>query len=451
MQFTKFLFHRVLGSALLIMCLASFASNPSGALFTVEATGTPADVDVQLCLNADGPLSCQTYTVSALTLNIYTTILSQRYPNAGIKITTPGYALTVCSLNGKGYCIFTGSFVTPYQVTIVPTTFNLGGNVSGLTNSGLILQNNGGNLTPVAANVGAYTLSEKVASGSDYLVTVYQQPTGQICTLANNSGTVSGNVTNINVDCSANIYYVGNANGYAYYSKDDGVTNSWVSTNAPAPNQGGTPYALVAIFSSSNTLYAITADNAIHYSTDNGTTWTLIPSPTSPSSVNNGFVSGSNMLFVCSGTNVYTTSNYGRSWTTITGPGSEIMSSVFVTQNNTIYVGTNLGNVYYSTDSGETWVTLGASPDSSLITTIYVTAGQVYIGTQDENVYYLNSLTQAGVWIQYAQTVLSLFVNATGTQIFSGTAIGDWYSLSEGQLIGYLGVNTPLNSIYWLN
>ena len=46
-----------------------------------------------LCLNGKGPVTCQHYEVSALTLNIRTTIPNHTYPYAGIKITTPGYTL----------------------------------------------------------------------------------------------------------------------------------------------------------------------------------------------------------------------------------------------------------------------------------------------------------------------------------------------------------------------
>lgn len=45
----------------------------SGLLFNIAATGTPANINLTLCLNGNGPLSCQNYTVSSLSLNITTT------------------------------------------------------------------------------------------------------------------------------------------------------------------------------------------------------------------------------------------------------------------------------------------------------------------------------------------------------------------------------------------
>ena len=69
---------------------------------------------------------------------------------------------------------------------------------SGLAGSGLVLQNNGGDNLPIAAD-GAFTFPD-AAGGSPYNVTVAGQPSNptQICTVTNGSGTVgSGNVTNV--------------------------------------------------------------------------------------------------------------------------------------------------------------------------------------------------------------------------------------------------------------
>lgn len=83
-----------------------------------------------------------------------------------------------------------------------PTSFTIGGGVNGLTASGLVLRNNGGDDLAVAASSVSYTFSTSVASGGSYNVTVLTQPTGQVCTIANASGSsLSANVTNANVTC----------------------------------------------------------------------------------------------------------------------------------------------------------------------------------------------------------------------------------------------------------
>lgn len=82
-------------------------------------------------------------------------------------------------------------------------TYTIGGSVSGLTGTGLVLRNNGGGDLPVAAN-GPFTFATPVAQGGSYAVTVHTQPTGQTCTVAGGSGTVNAaNVGSVQVACRA--------------------------------------------------------------------------------------------------------------------------------------------------------------------------------------------------------------------------------------------------------
>lgn len=81
------------------------------------------------------------------------------------------------------------------------TTFTLGGTLTGLaTSASVVLQFNGGSNTTVSAN-GSYSFASAIPSGTAYTVTVSTQPSGQTCTVANGSGTVSANVTNVAVTC----------------------------------------------------------------------------------------------------------------------------------------------------------------------------------------------------------------------------------------------------------
>lgn len=82
----------------------------SGTLFNVNATGTPAVAEVTLCLNGNGPTSCQRYSVSALSLSIQTTSANHTYPTAGIKLNTSDYHLASgCTPSSNGYCLFSVS------------------------------------------------------------------------------------------------------------------------------------------------------------------------------------------------------------------------------------------------------------------------------------------------------------------------------------------------------
>jgi hypothetical protein len=71
------------------------------------------------------------------------------------------------------------------------TDFTVGGTVSGLTGTGLILQNNGGDDLSISSN-GTFTFSTAISDGDTFHVTVLTPPSGQACAITNASGTISG-------------------------------------------------------------------------------------------------------------------------------------------------------------------------------------------------------------------------------------------------------------------
>jgi len=86
-----------------------------------------------------------------------------------------------------------------------PATYSIGGVVSGLTGSEVVLQDNGGDNLPVSAN-GEFTFATTLANGAAYDVTVFTQPngTGQMCSVASGSGTVmNASVDTVVVSCTA--------------------------------------------------------------------------------------------------------------------------------------------------------------------------------------------------------------------------------------------------------
>jgi len=126
--------------------------------------------------------------------------------------------------------------VTNVAVTCVSNTFTLGGTVSGLSGPGLVLQNNGGNNLPIAAD-GPFTFSNAVANGVTYSVTVNTQPSGQSCTVTNGTGTISANVTNVAVNCVTSSYTVGGSvsglSGAGLVLQNNGRDNLAISANGP--------------------------------------------------------------------------------------------------------------------------------------------------------------------------------------------------------------------------
>lgn len=87
--------------------------------------------------------------------------------------------------------------------------FTLGGSISGLTGSGLVLAN-GTDTIAVDAGATAFTLPTAITSGSAFSVTVQTQPVGQTCAVADGTGSMgNANVTSAAVTCITNTYTVG--------------------------------------------------------------------------------------------------------------------------------------------------------------------------------------------------------------------------------------------------
>ena len=123
--------------------------------------------------------------------------------------TQPGGPTQSCVVsNGSG--TVTNVNITNVAVSCSTASYTIGGTVGGLTGTGLVLQDNGGDSLPVTAN-GAFTFATSIASGDAYTASVSAQPgiPTQTCVVANGSGTVtSASVANISVSCTTNSYTV---------------------------------------------------------------------------------------------------------------------------------------------------------------------------------------------------------------------------------------------------
>jgi kexin len=148
--------------------------------------------------------------------------------------TNPSQTCTVT--NGSG--TVASANVTNISISCTTNSFTVGGTVSGLTGTGLVLQNNGGNNLAIGGN-GPFTFSTPIPSGTTYSVTVSTQPTGpvQTCSVTSGSGTVgAGNVTSVGVTCRADPLFTdqwhlkntGQAGGTA--GEDVNVTPVWNAT-----------------------------------------------------------------------------------------------------------------------------------------------------------------------------------------------------------------------------
>jgi len=168
--------------------------------------------------------------------------------------------LTACS-GGGGYGGGGGS-----------TTYTVGGMVTGLTGSGLVVRDNGGDNLVVPAS-GPFTFATKLASGAVYNVTVYTQPTSpsQTCVVTSGSGTVgASNVTNVSVACTTNAYTIGGTvtglTGSGLVLRDNGgdnlsVTAAGAFTFAPAV-PSGMAYSVTVFTQPSNPSQTCAVTNA---------------------------------------------------------------------------------------------------------------------------------------------------------------------------------------------
>ena len=94
-------------------------------------------------------------------------------------------------------------------VVCADQSFALGGTISGLNGTGLVLAN-GTDQLAVAANASSFTLPLAVAFGSTYAVSVATQPAGLTCTVSAGSGIMPAtSVTSVQVVCSDQAYTLG--------------------------------------------------------------------------------------------------------------------------------------------------------------------------------------------------------------------------------------------------
>ena len=90
------------------------------------------------------------------------------------------------------------------QIGSAVNVYTIGGSISGLTASGLILANGTNTVSPVSGAT-SFTFSSKKAANGAYAVTVQTNPNAQTCAISNGSGTVVGqSISNIAVTCTTN-------------------------------------------------------------------------------------------------------------------------------------------------------------------------------------------------------------------------------------------------------
>ena len=107
-----------------------------------------------------------------------------------------------CSVSsGSGTMTYIGA--KNIQVTCSTNSYLIGGTISGLSTSGLILKSGDEDLS-IQSGATNFQFNSQIALGGKYSVSVKSQPTGYTCSVSNSSGTMgAGNVTSIQVNCAS--------------------------------------------------------------------------------------------------------------------------------------------------------------------------------------------------------------------------------------------------------
>jgi hypothetical protein len=175
--------------------------------YTVGGTVTGLASGDTLVLQDNG---AQNLTVSASGSFTFATSLASGTNYAVTILSQSGVTAQTCNVSG-GTGMVAGGNVTSVAINCTTNKYTIGGTVSGLAGTGLVLQDNGGDNRTITAN-GTFAFATPIASDATYSVTVLTQPTSpwQTCAVTTGSGTVgSANVTNVTITCTTNTYTIG--------------------------------------------------------------------------------------------------------------------------------------------------------------------------------------------------------------------------------------------------
>ncbi|MFT7112836.1 MAG: hypothetical protein ACI9PC_001457 [Porticoccaceae bacterium] len=148
--------------------------------------------------------------------------------NYTVTVSTQPVGQTCSISNGSG-TVKTAD-VTNIVVSCVTNpegTYSIGGSITGLSGTLVLINNYGNNLTITSS--GNFNFVTRLLSNSAYSTSISIPPVGQICSISNDGGTVAtANVTNIVVSCIDKINFVwftsnGSPIGYYWYLGD----NKW--------------------------------------------------------------------------------------------------------------------------------------------------------------------------------------------------------------------------------
>lgn len=255
----------------------------------------------------------------------------------------PADPMETCTVSAAGAGTISGSNVSSVEVTCAMKTFRLGGTVSGLVGSGLVLQTGAGDVVVVSAD-GAFSFPTPVPSHSSYAVTVKAQPSSpsQTCTVQAGAGTVgSADINSVGVTCTTNRYAVG------------GTITGLVGATLVLQNNGT---EVISVSASGAFVFPTTIVSGNSYSV------TMQAQPTGQ------FCEVANGSGTVTSAAVASVAVTCRGWTWMGGPNTAGASGVYGTKGTASpgnVPGARTGFAQWRDRSGNLWVFGGAGFDSS--------------------------------------------------------------------------------------
>ncbi|MEQ1596053.1 MAG: LamG-like jellyroll fold domain-containing protein [Casimicrobium sp.] len=203
---------------------ATQAANATYDVGTATQTFNIGKANQTLTLTAQSPASRVFAAGATFAVNPVATSAS---PNSGVAIVYSSLTTGVCTVGGTvvtmvsvGTCTiaadqagdadYNAATQVSQNVQLLGSG-TVGGTVSGLAGTGLVLSLNSGAQTVSVPTNGGFTFPSAITAGNAYAVTVQTQPSapGQTCVVANGNGTMGNSaVTNVNVTCTTNTFAV---------------------------------------------------------------------------------------------------------------------------------------------------------------------------------------------------------------------------------------------------
>jgi large repetitive protein len=309
-----------------------------------------------ITLTADGTFAFPTTIASGAAYAV--TVLAQP--------STPSQTCVITNDTGT----VTSANVTSVSITCTTNSFKIGGTVSGLSGTGLVLQDNGGDDLTIAAD-GTFQFTTPVLSGTTFSVTVLTQPTtlSQTCTVTGGSGTVGGaDVSSVMVDCTTDRFTIsGTISGLdgTVVLQNNGTNDLSVTSNGTfsftTTVASGDPYAVTVLTNPTTPWQTCVVTSDTGTVTDANITDVVVTCSTNPYTIGGtvtGLASGDSVTLRQNGGDDLTVSaNNGFTFTTpvlsgatysvtvATNPSSPVSQSCAVTNASGTVAGANITNV----------------------------------------------------------------------------------------------------------